>query len=95
MMESKRYKYTLTLHYPTPTITRQICDAVSVDKELNASKVFRKCNANANTLNVNFASDNIKLLRISVTGMIDSLALATTAIDQFMDWQPTFDDEKG
>mmetsp|Transcript_28247 Transcript_28247/g.31379 ORF Transcript_28247/g.31379 Transcript_28247/m.31379 type:complete len:107 (+) Transcript_28247:42-362(+) len=77
------YKYTLRVEYPTPTWATYTLNSLIPDEELKQEKISKTLTVENSTLVVEFVSNDIKMLRTSVSGFNDFLLLATRTLEEF------------
>eukprot|EP00898_Chlorokybus_atmophyticus_P007649 jgi/Chlat1/7886/Chrsp66S07345 len=81
--ETHPYQYSLQVPYATAAAASIIRNTLSVDKELRPAQVSRVVTVEGTVLHVDFRAKDVKVLRGSIGGFLDALALATRTLEKF------------
>ncbi|GAQ88574.1 hypothetical protein KFL_004410020 [Klebsormidium nitens] len=78
-------QFTCSWHvdFPTEEAAVIVCKTLSVDAELNPTKVFREIRVAGKQLLVSFAASDDRLLRTAVNGFKDMQKLAIRTLEEF------------
>jgi hypothetical protein len=60
-----------------------VSQALSVDEELQPQKITRRCSVQGSDLVVDFYAVDLKLLRVSMSGIFDSIIVLTKTLNEF------------
>ena len=69
--------------YPSAEAAAVVCRAVGVDKELTPAKVRRTLAVEGAALVLTFEATELRLLRASVSTLLDLILLSTRAVERF------------
>ncbi|KAJ2776987.1 hypothetical protein H4R18_005384 [Coemansia javaensis] len=74
---------TLTVPFGEARLAEVARRSLSADQELSGDRVSRTIRADDATLVVTFRADSLRMLRVTVTGFMESLILVARTMDAF------------
>lgn len=86
-MVNMPYKSKIKVKFCSEKACEMVKIALSVDEELQPSKLVREITVEGGNLIASFMSSDLKVLRVSMSGILDSLKLAAKTLNEFYDVQ--------
>ncbi|KAI7831037.1 CTAG/Pcc1 family [Kickxella alabastrina] len=84
-MDSTALPHTTTLRVPFPSAHQATIamNALQVDRDISGDKIHRTIQTEDSALLVTFRSSNLRTLRVTINGFMDSLILVSKTLEAF------------